>query len=211
MSALNGWQLFILETFLITPPFIFAMICHELAHGYTARFLGDMTAEKAGRLTFNPLKHIDAAGLLCFLVIRIGWARPIPIGAAFKDDRKGLVLVALAGPAVNLLAAFVSYRVYQGILSLLPYLPQWLEWAALGFFKANVWINILLAVFNLMPFPPLDGFKVLVSLFPKGALDLLLRVEPYGILLLLVLFCTGTLQKIIIFVTTLSFKVLGIT
>lgn len=211
MSAWAGWQLFILETFLITPPFILSLICHELAHGYTARFLGDHTAEEAGRLTFNPVKHIDLTGLVSFLVIRIGWARPMPIGAKFKDDRRGLILIALAGPAANLLAAFISYKIYGQILLLLPYLPQWLEWSALGFFKANVWINILLAVFNLLPFPPLDGYKVLVALLPRKILDLFLKVEPYGVLVLLVLFCTGILQKIIIFVTTFGFKVLGVT
>ena len=211
MSAWAGWKLFILETFLITPPFILALVCHELAHGYTARFLGDHTAEDAGRLTFNPVKHIDLAGLVSFLVIRIGWARPMPIGHRFKDDRRGLILIALAGPAANLLAAFLSYKIYGQILLLLPYLPQWLEWSFLGFFKANVWINILLAVFNLLPFPPLDGYKVLVALLPKRALDLFLKFESYGVLVLLVLFCTGILQKIIIFVTTYGFKILGVS
>jgi len=170
---------------------LFSAILHEISHGFSAKLQGDGTAEAAGRLTLNPLPHLDPFGsiILPFLlalpalfgapVIIIGWAKPVPFNPAnLKNKKWGPAFVALAGPSANvLLAVFFGLLIRFFDLSFLP---------SLGFFIAIiVWINLLLAVFNLVPIPPLDGSKILFSVLPVSWRDFEFQLERYGFFLIL--------------------------
>lgn len=171
---------------------IFSIIIHEIAHGSVAYYLGDPTAKYAGRLTLNPLKHLDPIGSIIvplFLVIMsqitgggiiFGWAKPVPINPYnFKDQKYGSLKVALAGPASNLLVALV----FGLILRFIPAL-----FAVEGLvimFSYIIYINILLAIFNLMPIPPLDGSHILFALLPNSARNLKIFLQQFGIFILL--------------------------
>ncbi|MFZ5899198.1 MAG: site-2 protease family protein [Bacillota bacterium] len=169
---------------LIAPGFIVGIVLHEVAHGYVADRLGDPTARLAGRLTLNPIPHIDPVGLIFLIVAKVGWAKPVPVNPYnFRGDiKQGLLLVALAGPATNLLIALAS-AVFWAFLGAPPsLLGNILQW--------TIHINVVLAFLNLMPVPPLDGSKILAGILP-GRQSWLYSLEQYGILLLLVLFLTG--------------------
>lgn len=170
-------------------PMILAITLHEAAHGYVAWKLGDDTAYTQGRVTFNPLRHIDPVGtillpalLLLFSPFVFGWARPVPVNARrLNHPRRDMVLVALAGPGINLLLALASAWLMRWVY-LLP--EPAVEWVA-----ANLWnsvtINVLLAVFNMLPLPPLDGGRVAVGLLPGPLALPLARLEPFGLAILL--------------------------
>lgn len=176
---------------------LFSAIIHEISHGFSAKLQGDNTAEAAGRLTLNPLPHLDPFGsiilpLLLALpalfgapTIIVGWAKPVPFNPNNLRNKKwGPALVALAGPAANIiLAVFFGLLLRFFNLSFLP---------SLGFFIAIiVWINLLLAVFNLIPIPPLDGSKLLFSILPYSWHDLELQLERYGFFLILLFIFFG--------------------
>ena len=192
----------IIKFLLITPPFLFALTFHELAHGWVAWRLGDPTAKDAGRLTMNPIKHIDPLGAIAFIIMQIGWAKPVPVNPAhFRNPHQGMLQVALAGPGANLLLAVVSAVLFQPLNTLSHSLSSQLlldllqpTVVMLGF---SVWINIMLAVFNILPIPPLDGSKVLMGLLPPDAARSYARMEPYGFILLLVLYQLGLVSKVI--------------
>ena len=184
---------------------LFSAILHEISHGFSAKLQGDGTAEAAGRLTLNPLPHLDPFGsiILPFLlalpalfgapVIIIGWAKPVPFNPAnLKNKKWGPAFVALAGPSANvLLAVFFGLLIRFFDLSFLP---------SLGFFIAIiVWINLLLAVFNLIPIPPLDGSKILFSILPYSWRDFEFQLERYGffLILLFVFFGFGLILPLI--------------
>ena len=170
---------------------IFSAIIHEVAHGAMANYLGDPTAKYAGRLTFNPLKHLDPIGsviLPIFLVLMarltgagiiFGWAKPVPINPFnFRDRKYGSAKVALAGPCSNLLVALVFG-------SILRFFPAVSVFPALVFiFSYIVYINILLAVFNLLPFPPLDGSHILFTFLPTAAERIKIFLSQFGIFIL---------------------------
>ena len=179
------------------PPLLFALTVHEVAHGLVAYRLGDPTAKNEGRLTLNPLKHLDPWGVLAFIIMKIGWAKPVPVNPRyFKNPQKDMLLVALAGPAVNLLLAIASAALAHLFVAL-PFLPFFILQPLVSMLAASVWINIMLAVFNCIPIPPLDGSKVLMSLLPPTAARGYARLEPFGFLLLLGLFYTGIIGWII--------------
>lgn len=180
------------------PPLLFALTVHELAHGWVAFRLGDPTAKMAGRLTMNPLKHLDPLGVLAFVIMKIGWAKPVPVDPRyFRNPQKDMLLVALAGPGANVLLAIASALLARVLVSM-PVLPLFVLQPLVGMLVASVWINIMLAVFNIIPIPPLDGSKVLMGVLPPEAARSFARIEPFGFFILLALFYTGVIGGLIL-------------
>lgn len=187
------------EIAILAPPFLLALTAHEYSHGYVAYRLGDPTASDQGRLTMNPLKHLDPLGVLAFIIMKIGWAKPIPIDARyFKNPQQGLLWVSLAGVGANFLLAVASGIAVKLLILLSGLLPGFFFWPLIQMTAASVWINLMLGVFNLLPIPPLDGSKLVLSLLPAGLAGKYRRLEPFGFIILLLLFYTGILSKILL-------------
>lgn len=190
------------ELTLLVVPFLSAITFHEVAHGYAAYLLGDPTAKNAGRLTLNPLKHLDVMGTLVLVLTRlIGWAKPVPVDSRyFKDPVRGMMLVSLAGPAANLCLALVfALAVHlleasgiahtrQNMLVLQPL-------SAILFL--GVQINLVLCFFNLLPIPPMDGSNILAGLLPPQLRVQFLQLGRYGMFIVLALAVTGLLGSIL--------------
>lgn len=186
------------ELIILTPPFLLALTVHEFAHGSVAYRLGDPTAARMGRLTLNPLKHLDPLGVLAFFLMKIGWAKPVPVDPRyFKNPRQDMIWVSLAGPGSNLVMALISAVLAKALVIVSLGLPYFILMPLMQMFVASIWINIMLAVFNLVPIPPLDGSKILGGLLPRDLAALYSRLEPYGFIVLLVLFYTGILPRFI--------------
>lgn len=171
-------------------PVIVAITFHEAAHGFAARLFGDDTAWRLGRVTFNPLKHIDPIGtvllpaLLLFLrsPFVFGYAKPVPVNfEALRNPRRDMVLVAAAGPGINIVLAVIAALLFH-IVGYLPDIAA--QWVAANLKNALI-INVVLAIFNLLPLPPLDGGRIAVGLLPDGIALPLARLEPYGIMILI--------------------------
>ena len=179
------------EYILIACVALIAITLHELAHGYTAYKLGDNTAKEQGRLTLNPIKHIDIFGLIALIVIHIGWAKPVPINPMnFKSRKSGTILVSIAGPLTNLLLAVIFAVMLKVTYGLNIYLSF--------FFQYGVILNIGLAVFNLLPLPPLDGSKILASLLPLKLERLFYQYQRYLSFIVLILYITGIIRIVIV-------------
>ncbi len=192
-------------------PVLVAVVLHELAHGYTAYRLGDSTAARLGRLSLNPLVHVDLFGTVLLPLLLIvtgspflfGYAKPVPVNFAnLHNPRRDMVYVAAAGPAMNLFLALISAFLLQHFHAGQP--PSDLplsQPAAMGLvaamLTASIIINVALAVFNLFPVPPLDGGRVAVGLLPQGLAFPLARLEPYGMFIIIGLLVTGVLGDII--------------
>ena len=183
-------------------PILFAITLHEAAHGYVARHFGDMTAYQAGRISLNPLRHIDPVGtiLLPLLTLALGgilfgWAKPVPVNfGALRHPKQDMLWVAIAGPASNLLMALL-WALMIKLVWLFPgsyFSEPLLEMAQIG-----IKINVILMVLNLLPLPPLDGGRVAVSLLPHRQAYQLSRIEPYGLFILIALAITPVLGWII--------------
>ncbi len=186
------------QIIILAPPLLFSLTIHEFSHGYVAYRLGDPTAKQQGRLTLNPLKHLDPLGVLAFIIMKIGWAKPVPVDPRyFKNPLKDMVWVALAGPAANLMSAVACGLLAQLLIFSAPLLPHFILRPLAQMIRAGIWINIILAVFNLLPIPPLDGSKVLMGLMPARQAMKFAKLEPFGFIILLALFYTGILSKII--------------
>ncbi len=179
------------------PPVLLAVTLHEVAHGWAARELGDDTAEKLGRLSFNPLKHVDPIGtvlvpgvLYVLAGIAFGWAKPVPVSwERLRKPRRDMALVAIAGPLANIAMALAWAAVAKLGLS---YQQEY--FIATG--VAGIMINAVLIVLNLLPVPPLDGSRVVSALLPADMALQYARVEPFGLVILLVLIATGTLNRL---------------
>lgn len=183
-------------------PVIFAITVHEVAHGYVARMFGDSTAYMLGRLTLNPIKHVDPVGTLLvpglLLLMKsgflFGWAKPVPVSTRyFKHPRRDMAIVALAGPVANLaMALFWGLLLKLGLALGGQGLAQGLIYMS----AAGIAINLVLMVLNLLPLPPLDGSRVLSGLLPEPAARVVDRFEQYGLYLVVILLMTGMLSRI---------------
>lgn len=198
------------QAILIALPVLLAITLHEASHGYVARFFGDRTAEMLGRVTLNPIKHIDPVGtvvvplLMLFLSraagypLIFGWAKPVPVASRnLRNPRRDMAIVAAAGPASNLVMA-LGWALLIKISSLVQptgdgfWLTALTDMAAIGIF-----FNCLLAVFNMLPIPPLDGGRVLSNLLPPKLSDQVDRIEPYGLFIVLGLLVSGLLWPLV--------------
>ena len=174
-----------LELLINVPAVLIAITVHEFFHAYAAVKMGDRTPELHGRLSLNPLNHLDPIGTIMLILFRFGWAKPVPINPYnFKDYKKGTVIVSLAGPLSNLGLAFVSSLLRRLIA------PFGLGYLDL-FIQTLIFINIALAIFNLIPIPPLDGSRVLYAFAPESLQDVIERIEPYGFVIILALVVMG--------------------
>lgn len=186
----------ILSLILSIPGLLIALTFHEFAHGYAAYRMGDNTARYSGRLSLNPLDHLDIWGTLCLLFFHFGWAKPVPINPAnFRDQKKGIITVSLAGPFANFLLAFVCAVVCK-ILVRFTAASEIAVFFYQVFLYAEV-MNVGLMVFNLIPIPPLDGSKVLMEFLPPRARYEMYRIERYSGIVLLILVWTRVLTPIL--------------
>jgi Zn-dependent protease len=192
MNATAHWAAMLQQATTWVLPVIFAVTFHEAAHGFVAYRFGDDTAARAGRLTLNPLKHVDPFGTVLLPAMLFvasgflfGYAKPVPVNfARLRHPRWDTVLVALAGPGMNVLLAIVSSLLFYGV--------EWMpasasQWAAANLVH-SIQLNAVLCVFNMLPFPPLDGGRVAVGVLPGFLARPLARVEPYGMMILMLIF-----------------------
>ncbi len=191
------------QLIIMAPPLLLALTLHEYAHGYVAYRLGDPTARDAGRLTLNPLSHLDPIGTIAFFFIKFGWAKPVPVNPYyFKNPRKDMLWVALAGPITNLLLAVASALLLKamiGTATLIPYSTM-LEAILVPLYNmlvASVWINLVLCIFNFLPIPPLDGGRILTGLLPENLARTYASFERYGFIVILILAFSGVLGTVI--------------
>ena len=178
---------FLLKISIMLVPGMFAITCHEVSHGYVAWRFGDPTARMLGRLTLNPLKHIDIIGVLMIFLIGIGWAKPVPVVYEnLRDPKKDMVWIAAAGPITNILLAVLSAILLRAVCFQDFFASDAFFIEPLAKMLAfSVYINVLLAVFNMIPVPPLDGGRVLTGLLPYRQSVALSRIEPYGMFIII--------------------------
>lgn len=192
---------------IVIPQFIVLVLSlsfHEAAHAWTANRLGDSTARLLGRLTLNPLAHIDWIGTVAFPLIAmlsgvplIGWAKPVPVNMShLREPRRDFALVALAGPVSNLILAGGGAILLRLLAPIVPESAQW-SGEAINFLFQIVRLNTLLAVFNMIPVPPLDGGNVLMGVVPERAALGIAWLRPYGFLIIYVLMLSGTLSRVV--------------
>lgn len=188
-------------------PMLLGIVCHEVAHGWAALRYGDPTAKTLGRLTLNPLPHIDPMGGMMFMLTAlfspfiIGWAKPVPVDSRwFRNPRKDMMFVSLAGPLSNMLLAIAFALVLRAVLFVAPPV-QWGDNTTYEFFinmlVSGVWINFTLAWFNLLPIPPMDGGHVVSGLLPQHLAWKFEQIERYGFIIVLLLLATGLLGSVL--------------
>ena len=189
------------QLILMAPPLLLAITLHEVAHGWAALLCGDATAKAQGRLSLNPLRHIDPIGTVLVPALMallggfiFGWAKPVPVNyGRLRQPKRDMALVALAGPLSNLLMALgwaLAALVGQALHGGLP----WLGVPLLAMGVVGVSVNVMLGVLNLVPIPPLDGSRVLAGVLPNRAGQLMAQIEPYGLIILVVLLMSGVLN-----------------
>lgn len=184
--------MFDIKTMLTTAlALLITMTFHELAHGAMALAMGDSTAKEQGRLTLNPLAHLDPMGTLSMLIFRFGWAKPVPINPyRFRQRKLGMILVSFAGAAMNLVIAALSVLLMSRLIAPTN--------QAYAFFVLLYQYNVFFAVFNLMPFPPLDGSKILFSFLPSDIERKVYAYERYFYMILVILLVSGALNRVLV-------------
>ena len=194
-------------------PMLVAIAFHEVAHGFVADKLGDHTARLAGRLTLNPISHLDLVGTLVFIMTRmIGWAKPVPIDPRnLKNPRKDMMWVAMAGPGINLIIGITSAVIYRWIIEMpVPenkFLLMIIDPVGLMIYYSVV-VNVGLAIFNIIPLPPLDGGRILVGLLPHKQAVKYSQIEPYGFIILLVLIASSAIDRTIVPIISIVIHIL---
>ena len=215
MQSFTSWlsQLqfsFIWDYAVIVAASLLCIMFHEVSHGVTALKLGDPTAKNAGRLTFNPIRHVDVWGLLMMAVFRFGWAKPVPVNARyFKHPVRDMAITAAAGPLSNVVLAFLALCLRAGTIYVNQKTGGVISGFFVTFFEYVAILSVGLAVFNVIPIPPLDGSKVVGALLPERAYYGLLRYEKYGFLVIMVLLWSGLLDKPLVFCRTALLDGLG--
>ena len=192
----------LIQFLFVVPCVLIALTFHEFAHGYMAYKLGDPTAKNFGRLTLNPLKHLDPIGTICMIFFHFGWAKPVPINSRyFKKPRRDMALTAAAGPIMNFILAFFGVLVCRILTKIFVAVPAqsdfvyYIQYAALTLFSYFHMLNLSLGVFNLIPIPPLDGSRIFYIFLPQKWYFGVMKYEKYIQLALLVLLWTGLLSR----------------
>ena len=192
----------LIQFLFVVPCVLIALTFHEFAHGYMAYKLGDPTAKNFGRLTLNPMKHLDPIGTICMIFFHFGWAKPVPINSRyFKKPRRDMALTAAAGPIMNFILAFFGVLVCRILTKIFVAFPAqsdfvyYIQYAALTLFSYFHMLNLSLGVFNLIPIPPLDGSRIFYIFLPQKWYFGVMKYEKYIQLALLVLLWTGLLSR----------------
>ena len=188
---------YICDLLIALPAVVIALGLHEAAHAFAAYKQGDMTAKNLGRLTVNPLSHLDPIGFICLFLFHFGWAKPVPINPNnFKNQKRGTVITALAGPLTNFLVAFVFCFIYIACCLFIS-ADTMIGTILLEMVAAVVSVNVSLGVFNFLPIPPLDGAKIFGGILPKKLYFKIMEYENYIQIVILILLFTGILGYII--------------
>ncbi len=192
------------QTITLIPGIIIAMSFHEFAHAYVAHLMGDDTAKRAGRLTLDPISHINPLGFMMLLIGGFGWAKPVPINENnFRNRKLGVFLVSIAGVTMNIIIATLTLIIIsltQNVFSS----PQYYQ-----VMNSIVWLNIAFASFNLLPIPPLDGSKILAAILPANKRYILYRFENYGFIIMIILIMTGALNYLLYPVINVVLKIIN--
>jgi len=196
-------EVFFLKLSIMLVPALMAITCHEVSHGFVADRLGDSTARRLGRLTLNPIKHMDIIGTLMVFIVGIGWAKPVPVNFNnLRNPKRDMIWVAAAGPVTNFSIAILSAMLMRLIISMTNgvanYPVEIFSRPVILMLAFSVYINLLLGIFNLIPVPPLDGGRVAVGLLPYRQAAAYSRIEPFGmIIIILLVFFTNIFDYVI--------------
>ena len=206
-AVMSIFNVTLAEILIRLPVVLTALIVHEIAHGYMAYRLGDPTARNFGRLSMNPLKHLDPIGTLCMIFFRFGWAKPVPINTRyFKKPRRDMALTALAGPVANFILGFIGVAVFFVTAMLFPIKASDVGYVLslknvwFTFIQTWIYLNVYLGVFNMIPVPPLDGSRIFLTFLPPKYYFGIMKYERYIMIGLMIALYLGVLGGIIGFV-----------
>jgi len=186
--------LYLLDLLISVIPAVICITIHEMSHGLAAKLMGDDTAETQRRLSLNPLRHIDPAGLVMLVVFKIGWAKPVPVNMMrFKKPKAGMAITSLAGPVSNFVLAAILLFI-RGIATIPLSKANW-GLTVIELFDTTAYLSVCLGLFNLIPLPPMDGSKVLFSFLPDSLYMKLMRYERYGMIVIIIIMLTGIVDR----------------